>query len=343
MTTRWPVGQGKRLIIGEVGLAHEGSLGSAQSFIDLIADAGCDAVKFQTHIAEAESTPEEKFRVPLSGQDGTRYDYWTRTAFTEAQWRSLVERTHAKGIAFISSPFSEEAVDLLARVGADALKIASGEVSNLPLLERAAATGLPVILSSGMSPQAELDRAVNVLKSGGAAVSILQCTSAYPCPPEKLGLNVLAEMRERYGVPVGLSDHSGDIFAGLAAVTLGADVLEVHVCFSKDMYGPDVKASLTREQLHDLVRGVAFIDRALSNPVNKDDQAQALDPLRKLFTKSVVAGRELPAGAVLDRAALAFKKPGIGIPVSDYERLLGKRLARPVPKDHFFADGDFDH
>ena len=195
------IGAGARpLVIAEVGQAHDGSLGLAHAFVDAVRDAGADAVKFQTHIAAAESTPAEEFRVPLPGQDASRYDYWRRTGFEEPQWSELAAHARKRGLLFLSSPFSLEAVELLERVGVPAWKIGSGEVSNGPLLDRVAATELPVLLSSGMSSYNELDRATDHLRDR-VPFAVLQCTSAYPSVPEQTGLNVLGTLAERYGVP----------------------------------------------------------------------------------------------------------------------------------------------
>ena len=161
------------LVIGEIAQTHDGSLGTAHAYIDAIANAGADAVKFQTHIAAAESTPGEPWRVKFSRQDATRFDYWKRMEFTEAQWHGLAEHAAERGLIFLSSAFSFEAVDLLERVGVPAWKVGAGETSNLPLLEKMARTGKPVILSSGMSDWAELDAAVNCVREHGAPVAVL--------------------------------------------------------------------------------------------------------------------------------------------------------------------------
>ena len=186
------------VVIGEVGQAHDGSLGTAHAFVDAIAAAGADAVKFQTHIAAAESRTDEPWRVRFSYEDETRYEYWQRMQFSAEAWSGLRRHAEDRGLAFLSSPFSLEAVDLLRRVGVAAWKIASGEVANPLLLDAVAQTGQAVLLSSGMSVWVELDDAVERLRAGGAGLlAILQCTSAYPLAPEQLGLNVLAEIRER--------------------------------------------------------------------------------------------------------------------------------------------------
>ncbi|MGH3718219.1 MAG: N-acetylneuraminate synthase family protein [Pseudonocardiaceae bacterium] len=330
-------------VIGEVGQAHDGSLGTAHAFIDAIADAGADAVKFQTHIAAAESRTDEPWRVRFSYADDTRYEYWRRMEFTAQAWAGLRAHAQDRGLAFLSSPFSLEAFELLCRVGVAAWKVASGEVGNPQLLDAVAQTGAPVLLSSGMSNWAELDGAVARLRAGGAGpLAILQCTSAYPVAPERVGLNVLGEIRERYGCATGLSDHSGTIFPALAAVALGGRVIEVHVTLSREMFGPDVAASVTTSELALLVAGVRYIGTALAAPVDKDAVAAELAPMRALFGRSLVARRALPAGHVLAAADLTAKKPAGGIPPARLESLLGRQLRRALRADEPLCEGDID-
>lgn len=334
------IGTGKMaLIIGEVAQAHDGSLGTAHAFIDAIAAAGADAVKFQTHIADAESTPEEKFRVAFSKQDATRYDYWKRMEFSESQWRELASHANERGLLFLSSPFSVHAVELLERIGMPAWKVASGEIANDPVIDQMLATGKPMLLSAGMSPWSELDRVVAKIK-GKAPLAIFQCTTAYPCPPEELGLNVIGKIKERYDTPAGLSDHSGTIYAGLAAATLGANLIEVHVTLSREMFGPDVPASLTPAELKQLVEGVRFIEKALYSPVDKDQAAGNQDELRKLFFHSVVASQDLRAGTVLEQQHLTTKKPGTGIAAERLPDIVGRKLVRDLKRDQLLSEED---
>lgn len=336
-----PVGQGAPcFIVGEIAQAHDGSLGTAHAYIDAIARAGADAVKFQTHIASEESTPHEQWRVRFSKQDETRYDYWKRMEFSREQWAGLKAHCDEAEVVFLSTPFSLEAVEWLKRLDAPAWKMASGEINNHALLEACTETGLPILLSSGMSPYRELDEAVAVVARSKSPLAILQCTTQYPCPPEQVGLNVLHELDERYACPTGLSDHSGEIYPGLAAVALGAKLVEVHATFSKEMFGPDVPASLTLEQLATLVQGIRFIETMLGSPVDKDAKAEELDPLRKLFNKSVVLRQDLPAGTLLAREHLALKKPGTGIPARELERVIGRKLRQARPADHLLSDED---
>src|SRR4051812_10731814 len=192
------------LIIAEVAQAHDGSVNFAHAFVDSAAAAGADAIKFQTHIAAAESSRAEQWRVQFSKQDASRFDYWKRMEFTKDQWRELKEHAESKGLIFLSSPFSVQAAELLKEIGLQAWKIASGEVRNELLLERIIATKLPVLVSSGMSSWSELDLTVQTLKRAGIPFLLMQCTSAYPCPPERVGLNLLKEMRDRFACESGL-------------------------------------------------------------------------------------------------------------------------------------------
>lgn len=325
------VGEGAPcFIIAEIGLAHDGSLGAAHAYIDAAADVGVDAVKFQTHIASAESSPQEGFRVKVFPQDNTRFEYWERTTFTEEQWRDLKQHTEEKQLVFLSTPFSNAAVALLRRVGMKAWKVGSGETNNLLMLEEIALQGEPVLLSSGMSHIAELDRSVDLLRSRGSPVMVMQCTSSYPCPPERYGLNMIGEYRHRFGIPIGFSDHSGEIAPGLAAVVLGAKAVEVHVTWSKQCFGPDVKASLTFEQLAELAKGIRLVERSMNNRINKDALAHEMMEMRKLFTKGLVARTHIMAGTLIERGHLDGRKPCIGIPVSDYRSVLGKVARRDL-------------
>ena len=326
--------QERPLVIGEVAQAHDGSLGTAHAFIDAIADSGADAVKFQTHIAAAESRPGEPWRVRFSREDASRYDYWKRMEFSPEHWTGLREHAGERGLAFISSPFSLEAVELLERVGVSAWKVASGELTNTPMLERIAATGEPVLLSTGMSGWDEIDAAVGILDADGdRSYAVLQCTSEYPTAPEDLGLNVLAEIGERYGCAAGLSDHSGKIYPSLGAVALGARVIEVHVTLSREMFGPDVPASITPDELGLMCDGVRYLSAAIGAPVDKTAMARRLDPMRQLFTKSIVAREPLAAGTVLNASDLALKKPGGGLPPARLEHVVGKRLKVAIDAD----------
>lgn len=321
-------------IIAEVAQAHDGSLGMAHAFVDAAAGAGADAVKFQTHIAAEESTPHEPWRVKFSSQDATRYDYWKRMEFTSEQWAGLKSHAEEKGLIFLSSAFSMAAVDLLRNLGMKAWKVASGELTNLPLIAHMAKDGRPVMLSTGMSPHEEIDAAVKAARQGKGALAIFQCTTQYPSPPEAIGLNVLDELKARHGCAVGLSDHSGTIYPALAAVAAhGAQLIEVHLTLSRAMFGPDVAASVTSSELKQLVDGVRFIEKMNVSPVSKAAVDTRLKPMRDIFFKSVVALADLAKGTVLQEAQLGLKKPGTGIPAARLPEVIGRTLKRPVARD----------
>jgi N-acetylneuraminate synthase len=333
---------GKRLVIAEIAQGHDGSLGMAHAYIDAVAEAGADAVKFQTHIADAESTPSEPWREEFSRQDETRFDYWKRMEFTEPQWNGLREHATERGLYFLSSAFSKEAVRMLKRVGVAAWKIASGEVGNSSMIEEMIETKWPVLLSTGMSTMEEIDAAVAAMRAGGAPLAVLQATSAYPTPAEKLGLNMLEVFRNRYGCGVGLSDHTGNIFSSLAAVSLGASVVEVHVVFHRGVFGPDVSSSITVAELGELVRGVRFLETALATEIDKDAIAADLAPVREIFGKSIVAEDDLKAGTILTSDHLSLKKPGTGLGPSRMAGMIGKKLKRAVSRNHQITEEDVE-
>ncbi|TDQ19626.1 N-acetylneuraminate synthase [Algoriphagus boseongensis] len=330
------------MIIAELAQAHDGSLGTAHAYIDALAETGVDAVKFQTHIALAESSVYEPFRVKFSKQDATRFDYWKRMEFSLYQWKELKAHCDEKGLEFISSPFSNLAVDWLEEIDVKRYKIGSGEVSNWLMLEKIAKTGKPIILSSGMSSWEEIDSTVNFIKGYGNELSILQCTTAYPTRPEQWGLNVIVELKNRYQIPVGFSDHSGDIFACLAAATLGAELFEFHVVFDKRQFGPDTPASITIDQTREMVKGIRQIQTSLTHPIYKD-RIESFQELKKIFEKSLAINRPLKKGEILTSACLEAKKPkGYGIPAKDFELVLGKKLSRDLNQWDFLNWDDLE-
>lgn len=324
-------------LIAEVAQAHDGSLGTAHAFVDAAADAGADAIKFQTHIADAESTRDEPFRVPFSKQDDSRYEYWKRMEFTPEQWSGLKDHADERGIAFLSSAFSLAAVDLLRKLEVPVWKIASGEVCSDALVDAICADGNPVLLSSGMSGWDDIDAAVMRVRAAGAPVAVLQCVSKYPTPLEAVGLNVIDEMKARYGVPCGLSDHSGQPWPAMAAIARGASVIELHITLSERMFGPDVPSSLTVpafSAVADLRDAVQVMD---AHPANKDAVAEDLADMRAMFGRSLAPSRDLSAGTVISPDMLVAKKPATGIPVDAAGSVVGRTLLRDVPADRLIS------
>ncbi len=323
-------------IIAEVGSVHDGSFGNACKLVELAAACGANVVKFQTHIAEAETLKTAP--APSYFQAEPRFAYFKRTAFSRDQWRELVKIARANGLLFSSSPFAIEAVDLLEEVGVDIYKIASGEVTNTPLLERVAQTKCSVVLSSGMSNWAELDRAVEALRPCGD-LTVMQCTSAYPCPVEKAGINVIEEIANRYGVPTGFSDHTQGFAASITAIARGATVIEKHITFSQKMYGSDAQFAMEPPEFTRYCSEMKDAWRILDNPVDKSD-ATAFQGMKQVFEKSIVTATTVTAGQVLSRELLAFKKPGTGIRADKLESVLGKKVVRDLPADHMLSAED---
>ncbi|MBM3507426.1 MAG: N-acetylneuraminate synthase [Alphaproteobacteria bacterium] len=337
-----PIGAGKAFLIAEVAQSHDGSLGLAHAFVDGAADAGADAVKFQTHIADAESTLDEQFRVKFSRQDATRYDYWKRMEFTPEQWAGLAAHAEERGIVFLSSPFSLAAVDLLQGIGMPAWKVGSGEVNSHDLLRAMAATGKPVLISSGMSAYSDLGGAVDVVRAAGAPVAVFQCTTKYPTPLAEVGLNVLDELRTRFSCPVGLSDHSGRPYPALAAMARGADLIEVHFVLDRAMFGPDVPVSLPPADLRLFADARDAFAEMDAHPVDNDAMAASLAPMRALFNKSLAPKAPLSKGAVLVADMLTTKKPGTGIPAHEIDKVVGRRLKKAVSPDRLLRRDDLE-
>lgn len=327
-------------IIAEIGQAHEGSLGILYSYVDALAKTGVDAVKFQMHIAEAESSDHEPFRVKFSLEDKTRFDYWKRMGFSLEQWKGIKKYCDEAGLDFICSPFSNLAVDWLEEIGIECYKIGSGEVNNFLILEKIAKTGKPIIISSGMSSYVELDETVSFLKKRNVDFSILQCTTAYPTQPEQYGLNVISELKKRYNVPIGFSDHSAKKEACIAATALGASILEFHVVFDRALFGPDANASLTLNEVKELVESVQNIAKSMENPIDKNN-IEFLKPLKQIFEKSLAINKDLFKNHIITFEDLEAKKPkGFGIDASQFQEIIGKRLNKDLKQWDFLNEAD---
>lgn len=315
-------------IIAEVGSVHDGSFGNALKLIELAASVGADFVKFQMHLAHCESLPEAPN--PEFFSDESRVEYFSRTSFKEDQWIRLKEHSEQNGIEFLCSPFSIEAVDILERVGVSAYKIPSGEVTNIPMLEKVVATRKPIYLSTGMSSWAEIERAIEVCSGAGELV-LMQCTSQYPCKLENVGINILEEMNDRFGegVVLGFSDHTAGLVAPIVAATSGARVIEKHLTFSKKMYGSDASNATEPEEFNQLVKMLRQTWKLVECKVDKDDLTPVAK-MKEVFEKSIVTAREIAAGSILRRDDLAFKKPGSGIPAGDFSSVIGRVVKRTL-------------
>lgn len=328
-------------IIAEIGQAHDGSLGIAHSFIDALKGKGIDAIKFQVHIADSESSLEEPFRTQFSYGDKSRYDYWKRVEFNEEQWDGLKRHCEDIDVEFFASPFSNSAIDLLERLGVKRYKVGSGETGNLLLLEKLAQTRKPIVLSSGMSSVHEISGSVKFLKHKEIDVSVLQCTTSYPTLPENWGLNVINDLKLQLNVPVGFSDHSGDIYACLAATSLGAELIEFHVAFDKQMFGPDSSSSIPVWKVPQLTNGIKQIRKAIFNPVDKNNTKEFIE-LKRMFGKSLSLNRNLKKGEIIRFEYLESKKPGgLGVSPEKFAEVIGRVLLKDKMKHDFLNEEDY--
>ena len=329
---------GQVAIVAEVGQAHGGDLGVAFAYIDAAASCGVDAVKFQMHIADAESTAREPWRVdPGSGQ--SRFAYWKSMEFSRDAWCRLQDHCRKRGVEFFCSPFSPRALEILLGMGVETLKIASGEATNGQLLDLALSSDVRLVISNGLLTTYELDEFVQRATRNGREIVILQCTTRYPTPPDRVELSRLVQLQDRYSYPIGISDHSGSTYAAFGAVALGARMIEVHLDLGGDSLNLDRAASLLPHQLHDLVCGVRFLEIARRDlpVVSPDPERQRL---RIIFGRSVVAARDLPVGTILKDSDLAFKKPSGGLEWRARTQLLGRSTKRLIPLDDVILASD---
>jgi N-acetylneuraminate synthase len=329
-------------IIAEAGVNHNGDLELARRLVDLAAEAGADAVKFQTFTADAlvrRNAPKAEYQKETTGEAEGQHGMLRKLELGESAHRELADRCRSRGIEFLSTPFDESAADLLERIGVNRFKLASGEVTNLLLLRHVAAKGKPVILSTGMATMLEVGAALTALRSAGARdVSLLHCVSDYPTRPQDANLRVMETIRKAFDVPVGFSDHTVGISISLAAAALGAAVLEKHVTLDKNLPGPDHRASLDPAELKAMIRGVREIESAVGTGqkvLTPGEQSNLV-----VVRRSLVFTADLPPGTVLERRHLGAKRPASGLSPMELDRIVGRKLQRAVRRDDDVRPGD---
>lgn len=318
------------ILIAEIGQAHEGSLGLLHSMIIASAKAGANAIKFQIHVAKHESTYDEPFRVKGSGQDASRYEYWKRMEFSELQWKECADLAHHHGCKVIISPFSLEAFSMAERIGCDIIKIGSGEVHNINLINQAFETKLPLIISTGLISNSKLDELVKRSKLLSNKAIFLHCVSEYPTTPNRSNLQAIDYYHERYGIIFGLSDHSGTIYPSLYAISNNLPYVEVHVSFSREMYGFDSSSSITFGELKQLSDYKDFIRKALMpiDEINKEYKSK----MEKIFSRSIALKHEHPKDYVIKSTDICLKKPGGFISPDKVDQVIGKSLTKDYDK-----------
>jgi len=309
------------LVIAEIGINHEGDLRKAIRMIDDAHAAGCECVKFQSHVIEDEMIPNN---VIPGNADESIWDIMKRCALTEDEEGRLKAYTEDKGMIYLSTPFSRAAAERLERLGVAAYKIGSGECNNYPLVEHIARYGKPVILSTGMNSMENISRSVSVLRRHGVSFAIMHCTSIYPTPYNKVRLGALAELRTAFpDAVIGLSDHSASNYPCLGAAALGADLLERHFTSDKTWPGPDISISMDPKELRDLIEGSRAIFEARGG--HKGILAEE-QPTIDFAYACVVAIRDIDAGETLGMNNIWVKRPGTGeIKAEHFNELLGKR------------------
>lgn len=316
----------KIYIIAEIGMTHDGSLGLASKLTESAIKAGANVIKYQWHIAEEETTQDAPSPPYFTGE--TRFSYFKRTEFSLDQFKILVNQCIDQSVIPCVSVFSIESFRRAIKAGFQIIKIPSGEVTNIPLLREIASKDIPVIISSGMSDWKELDNAIEVFK-GNKDLCILQCSSIYPTPPEKVGLNILSELKKRYKMPYGLSDHTLSGATSISAITMGAKVIEKHFTISKKLYGPDARFSLEPDEFRRLVEDIYYVKKALANKIDKNELDEYKE-MKLIFQKSIFSNNFIKKGEKFDLNNLAFKKPGSGIPANEIDDIIGKISSKDI-------------
>ncbi len=353
-------------IIAEAGVNHNGSLDLAKQLIDVAAEAGADAVKFQTFKAEkviSKDAPKAEYQKKTTTETESQLEMVKKLELDEDAHRVLIGHSRLRNIQFLSSPFDFDSIDLLAnKLGLPRLKIPSGEITNGPYLLHIANTGKPVILSTGMSTLGEIETALGVLAFGYLSknnrpsleklhdaycseagrklieekVILLHCTTEYPAPLTEVNLRAMETMRTAFGLPVGLSDHTPGIAVPIAAVALGASIIEKHFTLDRSLPGPDHKASLEPKELKEMVRAIRQVEQALGYPAKIPTLSELKN--RHIARKSLIAGCDIKEGDVFDEKNLAIKRPGNGLSPLFFWNLLNRKAKKDYHQDEMINE-----
>jgi N-acetylneuraminate synthase/N,N'-diacetyllegionaminate synthase len=330
------IGEGKPcFIIAEAGVNHNGSLELAKKLIDAAKDAEVDAVKFQTFKAEkvvTQKAEKAEYQKETTGK-GSQYEMIKKLELTEYDFKDLAKHAKEKNIMFLSSPFDKESVDLLDGLNVPAFKVASGEVTNFPLLRYIAKKEKPIILSTGMATLGEVEEALNVIRSEGVEdVILLHCVSNYPARIENVNLRAMETLKQALKIPVGFSDHTLGITASIAAVALGACVIEKHFTLDRNLPGPDHKASLEPDELKEMVKAIRDVEKALGDGIKR--LAQGEKEIKKVARRSIVAKVDILEGAIITKEMLDIKRPGTGIVPKYFDFIVGMRAKKDIKKSN---------
>lgn len=314
------------LIIAEIGQAHEGSEGLAHSMIDALYEVECEAIKFQIHLADKESSFEDQFRINFSYEDKSRYDYWKRVEFSKLQWSRIISHCKEKKIIVGASVFSIEALEIALKNKVDFIKIGSGDLLFDDLIEAVSKLDYPVIISSGMANWNELNNISSkfIAHKKKDYFSILHCTTQYPTNPEKIGFNNVTMIEEKLDVISGLSDHSGNPLTSFYALAKGCSILEVHVNFDRKMFGPDSPSSLTINELGEVINARNYFIK-LNNNTDKNIEEKNLATTKKKFARSIGIKKNIKKGDFIKAEDIIYRKPGGFLSKDDLEFVIGMR------------------
>jgi N-acetylneuraminate synthase/N,N'-diacetyllegionaminate synthase len=322
-------------IVAEIGVNHNGDIRLAKKLIDAAKDAGADAVKFQAFKTEKVVTKyaeKAKYQKETTGLSESQYDMIRRLELKDEEIRELYNYAKKNNIIFLSSAFDKESVDLLDNLGVPAFKVASGEITNFPLLRYIAEKKKPIILSTGMSTIGEIEEALEVIREKGVEnIVLLHCVTSYPAKIEDVNLRVIEALRRRFKLPVGFSDHTLGITIPIAVAALGAVLVEKHFTLDRTLPGPDHRASLEPDELKDMVRAVRDVEKALGDRVKKPTKDE--ERIKKVVRRSIVAKMGIPKGTVITEDMLDFKRPGVGIEPKYLNEIIGKKAKKDIKPD----------
>ena len=321
--------------IAEAGVNHNGDLKRAKRMIQKASNIGIDAIKFQTCKADEtviKKAPMAKYQKKSLVNTKSQYDMIKKFEFTEEQWFELADFAKDLDIIFFSKPPYEGAVDLLVKIGVPVLKIGSGEVTHLTLLQHAAKTGLPIILSTGMSTLGQVEDAVNnIYSQKNKNIILLHCTTNYPCKYADANIRAMLALKDVFQLPVGYSDHTLGITASIVAVSLGACVIEKHFTLDKKLQGPDHKSSLEPDEFKELIKNIKIVEESLGDPIKRPLETEK--EIIKVARKSIVANTDIRQGEVIKKNMLSYKRPGTGLPQKYLNIIVGKKARVDIEKD----------
>jgi N,N'-diacetyllegionaminate synthase len=325
------------LVIAEAGVNHNGSLARAKELVARASEAGADLVKFQSFITGksiARSAPKAAYQIGATGAGESQYEMVRKLELSADDHVALIDCCRAHGIGFLSTAFDTESLDLLLSLGLDRVKIPSGELTNLPFLRALARPGLPVIMSTGMATLGDIEAAIGALETTGLMrerITLLHCNTEYPTPMQDVNLRAMVNLGRAFGVPVGYSDHTQGIEVPIAAVTLGATVIEKHFTLDRSLPGPDHQASLEPGELRAMVRAIRNIERALGDGIKRPSPSEAKNIA--IARKSLVAARPIRAGECFSADNLTVKRPGTGVSPMSWDDYIGRVSPRDYAED----------